>query len=280
LLAYSGPTFLKDPMESEGPLTSQQAIINLQQKEDSSLRYYAAWWLGRFRVKEEEAIDALIDALDDETNRAPDGGYPLRRNAAKALGKLGNKKAVLPLIKSLSSTDYYVRESAAQSLEMLLDSRAIPHLMRLISGGLQDAVYVKGKPHLREPVEAAIEALGALKAIEAMNLIKPFLEHELPKVQFAAARALYQLTQDPFYGEKLVLALQSSDLQLRRSALMDLGAIGYFPAAKAIANTFAENSLKLISLKGLLEQQIKKNTPQEKISLESIEIINLMDGLL
>jgi phycocyanobilin lyase alpha subunit len=39
------------------------------------------------------------------------------------------------------------------------------------------------------------------------------------------------------------------DLQLRRAALMDVGAIGYLPAAEAISQTLAENSLKLISMK-------------------------------
>ncbi len=267
-------------MESETPLTAEQVIKNLRQKEDTSLRYYAAWWLGRFRVKDEEAIDALLEALQDDTHLSPDGGYPLRRNAAKALGKLGNSIAVLPLIESLSCTDYYVRESAAQALETLNDPRAIVPLLQLLEGGLDNAIYVDGKPHLKQPIEGAIEALGSLGATEAIEVILPFLEHEIAKIQYAAARALYQLTGESFYGDRLVEALSGQDLQLRRSALMDLGAIGYYPAAKFIANTFAENSLKLISLKGLLEHQLKKNTPSEKLSPESVEILNLMDSLL
>lgn len=67
-------------------LTVESAIANLKQREDTGARYYAAWWLGRFRVKEPEAIATLIEALEDETDRTPDGGYPLRRNAATALG--------------------------------------------------------------------------------------------------------------------------------------------------------------------------------------------------
>ena len=74
-------------------LTVSTAIANLKQQEDLGARYYAAWWLGRFRVKEPEAIDALLMALEDENDRAPDGGYPLRRNAARALGKLGRNKS-------------------------------------------------------------------------------------------------------------------------------------------------------------------------------------------
>jgi phycocyanobilin lyase alpha subunit len=79
----------------------------------------------------------------------------------------------------------------------------------------------------------------------------------------------------------LVRALEGDELQLRRSALMDLGAIGYVNAGDAIADTLAENSLKLIAMKGLLEHQVQQNSP-EALSLcqRSIELMNLMDGLL
>ncbi|MEA5510740.1 HEAT repeat domain-containing protein [Crocosphaera sp. UHCC 0190] len=259
--------------------TVEQALYNLQQTEDPSARYYAAWWIGRFRVSDPVAIDALLTALEDESDRSPDGGYPLRRNAAKALGKLGDRSVVPALIKALDCEDYYVRESAAQSLEMLADAQAIPALIQLLAGGIEAAQQVEGKPHLRQPYEAILEALGTLKAREAISLIEPFLEHFVQKVQYAAARALYQLTESSIYGERLVTALGEKDLQVRRSALMDLGAIGYLKGAEAIANTLAENSLKLISLKGILEHHLSKESTQD-LDEESIKVMMLMDGLL
>lgn len=262
------------------PLTLEQAIANLQQREDLGLRYYAAWWLGRFRAKEPIAIDLLLEALEDETDRTPDGGYSLRRNAATALGKLGDHRVVPALIKCLECSDYYVRESAAQALERLGDRNSIAALIKLLDGGVAAAQQFPGKPHLVQPYEAILEALGTLQAVEAIALIEPFLEHFVEKVQYAAARAMYQLTGNPIYGERLVQALQGDELQLRRSALMDLGAIGYLPAAAAIADTLAENSLKLISLKGLLEYHLKNKQPQSWLSDESIEVMKLMDTLL
>ncbi|MEN8445305.1 MAG: HEAT repeat domain-containing protein, partial [Cyanobacteria bacterium J06555_13] len=76
------------PLAEAPQITAPQAIANLKQTEDKGDRYYAAWWLGRFRVKEPEAIAALLEALTDEGDRDTDGGFPLRRNAARALGKL------------------------------------------------------------------------------------------------------------------------------------------------------------------------------------------------
>jgi phycocyanobilin lyase subunit alpha len=262
-------------------LTVEQAIANLKQTQDLGQRYYAAWWLGKFRVRETAAIDALLEALEDDADRTPDGGYPLRRNAATALGKLGDRRVVPALIECLGCEDYYVRESAAQALAMLDDPAGIPALIEFLDGGLEAAVVMPGKPHLVQPYEAIIEALGTLQARAALSLIQPFIEHPVEKVQYAAARALYQLTKEPIYGDKLVEALGDDRLQLRRSALMDLGAIGYLPAAEAIAETLAENSLKLISLKGLLEYELSNGSRQlPDLSRESFEIMSLMDKLL
>jgi phycocyanobilin lyase alpha subunit len=264
--------------ENAPPLNEEQAIANLTSP-DLSLRYYAAWWLGKFRVNSKAAVHGLIAALDDEADRTELGGYPLRRNAARALGKLGDRQAVPSLIKCLESSDFYVREAAAQSLEMLRSPVAASSLTSLLSGGVQAAVQVPGRPHLIEPYEAVLEALGAIGAIEAIPLIEPFVEHPVPRVQCAAARAMYQLTLDPSYGDRLVLVLDSSNVQLRRVALSDLGAIGYIAAADAIAQAKVENSFKLIALKGLLEHQLPS---LDALSLDedTIRVMNLMDALL
>ncbi|MBD0345870.1 MAG: HEAT repeat domain-containing protein, partial [Coleofasciculus sp. Co-bin14] len=66
------------------PLTVEEAIANLRGT-DLSLRYYAAWWLGKFRVSSSAVVEGLIEALEDEADRTEMGGYPLRRNAARAL---------------------------------------------------------------------------------------------------------------------------------------------------------------------------------------------------
>ncbi|ASC70692.1 Phycocyanobilin lyase subunit alpha [Halomicronema hongdechloris C2206] len=258
--------------------TVDQAIANLRQREDPSLRYYAAWWLGRFRVTKAAAIEALQEALSDETDRSPDGGFPLRRNAARALGKLGRSESVPALIQCLNCADYYVREAATEALGALADGRAVSPLLTLMAGGVEAAVLVPGKPHLVQPYGAIIEALGQLGDRQAIATIEPFLNHSVQSIQNAATRALYQLTGEAHYGERLVHALRAGDLQQRRSALMDLGAIGYLPAADAIASATAENSLKLIALKGVLEHELGQ--PPHSLSADSQRVMALMDSLL
>lgn len=274
------------PSETTGggeTLTIETAIANLEGT-DSGLRFYAAWWLGRFRVNEPRAITLLIEALADELDKTPEGGYPLRRNAARALGKLGDISAVPALIKSLECSDYYVREAAAESLGMLLDKSAIRALHNLLITGLTtkstgEELIIESAQS--QPYEAILEALGSLGAVDSIPQIELFLKHPTERVQYSAARAMYQLTGDSSYGERLVKALAGNNLQLRRSALADLGAIGYFEAADAIAQTLAENSLKLIALKGLLEHQVRELTPPTPtFSDGAIKVMKLMDSLL
>ena len=264
--------------ESGAPqLTVSQAIANLNQTADPGDRYYAAWWLGRFRVREPAAVSALLEALQDESDRAPDGGFPLRRNAARALGKLDEPKAIPALIDSLACPDYYVREAAAQALEGLQAKAGIAPLLKLIEGGVEAAVDVPGKPHLVQPYNAILEALGSLGDSTLTTAIAPFLTHTVPQVRNAAARAMYQLTGEGKYAQVLIDTLSCDDLQLRRSALLDLGEAGYLPAAEAIAQTLAENSIKIIALKGLLEKQLRAS---DRLSDDACKVMTLMDSLL
>lgn len=260
------------------PLTVVQAIENLS-VEDLGLRTYAAWWLGKFRVNDPAAVAGLVHALQDEADRTPGGGYPLRRNAARALGKLGDLQAVPALIECLNCADFYVREAAAQALEMLEDPRCIPNLTQILAGSIQNGELLPQGKDFSQPYDSILEALGTLGVTSAVPLIQPFLEHPIPRVQYAGLRAMYQLTQDAAYGDRLVLALSNSDLQVRRALLADLGAIGYLPAAVPISQAHAENSLKLIALKGLLESQIMLS-PSDRLSDGAVQVMQLMDDLL
>lgn len=262
------------------PLTIEHAIAHLQGA-DLGLRMYAAWWLGRFRVSEPDAIQALIRALEDTDDRTEAGGYPLRRNAARALGKLGDRRAVPPLIQSLECSDYYVREAAAQALEALGDSSCIPALVTLLQTEPQHASSASAP--MPQPYDAILEALGALGATDAISLVMSFLEHDVERVRFSATRAMYQLAATPEesnrYGQMLVQALSHPKLQLRRTVLADLGAIGYLDAAEPIAHTLAENSLKLIAMRGIVEHHLNTLPPNE-LSDEAIAVLTLMDSLL
>jgi phycocyanobilin lyase alpha subunit len=247
------------------PISEAEALRRLRQSEDQSHQYYAAWWLGRMRSRHPEAVPLLTGALRQRQPRQEDAGVEhnaVARNAARALGKLGDPAAIPDLLAALEDEDDGRREAAARSLGELKAAAAVaPLCRRLASGPAGAGAPRENSPKLREPCEALIEALGDIGLARPPGedtlvaaVIEPFTGHGRPLIRSAAARALLQLTAEPRWGELLLELLAHPQLQVRRAALMDLGAVGWRPALEPIRHTLAENSLKLIALRGLVEQ--------------------------
>ncbi len=247
------------PSGAGEPISEAEALERLRQSEDQSLQYYAAWWLGRMRSSHPEAVPLLAQALRQRQPRDPGAGVEhnaVARNAARALGKLGDRAVVPDLLAALDDDDDGLREAAARALGELGAVQAVPALSaRLASGPNGAGAPQDGSPRLQEPCEALIEALGdiGIASAEVVAVIQPFADHERPLIRSAAARALLQLTGEERWGQALLALLQHPQLQVRRAALMDLGAVGWRPALDPIRATLAENSLKLIALRGLVE---------------------------
>lgn len=253
------PTAL-GPMAGE-PINEQEALARLCQSDDPSMQYYGAWWLGRNRSQHPEAVPLLIAALKQRRPRDPGAGVEenaVARNAARALGKLAPaaRAAVPELLAALDDADDGLREAAARALGDLRATEAVAPICAHLAGGpAQAGARQHHCPRLVEPCEALLEALGDIGAATpaVLAVIEPFIDHDWPLIRSAAARALLQLSGDPRWAEPLLALLGDSQLQVRRAALMDLGAAGWRPAAAAISATLAENSLKLIALRGLVE---------------------------
>ncbi|MEB3200271.1 MAG: HEAT repeat domain-containing protein [Synechococcaceae cyanobacterium] len=242
------------------PISESEALRRLRQTDDQSLQYYAAWWLGRMRSRHPEAVPLLQAALRQRQPRDPAAGVEhnaVARNAARALGKLEASQAIPDLLAALEDEDDGLREAAARALGELGAAAAVPPLCaRLASGPGGAGAPQANSPRLQEPCEALIEALGdiGVREPEVLAVIRPFCDHDRPLIRSAAARALLQLSGERCWGEQLLELLVHPQLQVRRAALMDLGAVGWRPSLDAIRSTLAENSLKLIALRGLAEQ--------------------------
>lgn len=263
------------------PISEAEALARLRQTADQSLQYYAAWWLGRMRSSHPEAVELLRGALAQRQPRDPSCGVEhnaVARNAARALGKLGDPSAVPDLLAALEDEDDGLREAAARALGELRAVEAVPALSRRLAGGPAVAGAPRqDSPRLREPCEALLEALGDIGRgdPEIVALIEPFVGHERPLIRSAACRALLQLSGDPRWAGELIQLLEHPALQVRRAALMDLGAIGWRPALPSICRTQAENSLKLIALRGLVE-----NSSDEPSDPGAAAVLAAMDELL
>ena len=284
-------------MSQGTPLNEAQALDWLRQLEDPGQRYYAAWWLGRMRSNHPEAVPLLIQALTERCPRPdPASGIdepnPVARNAARALGKLADSRAVDPLLTALESSDDGLREAAARSLGQLGAFKARQAILRrLAPGPLVAGAPRPGVSRLTEPCEALLEALGALgwqnedgstvtDRKPLLEVVQAYVDHERPLIRSAAYRSLLQLTQEDCWGEQLVNLLLHNELQVRRAALLDLGVTGWRPAGAAVAGTLAENSLKLIALRGLVENSPARNRTSPSPSPEEVGLLLAMDDLL
>lgn len=129
-----------------------ESLIKALGSEDKNIRRYSARVLGE--LGDARAIDALIKNLRDgnkwvrrETSGAlskmgdpattpliellEDPEWRVRGAAAWALGRIGNKRAVEPLIKSLLEDESgFVRSGAANALGAIGDERAVEPLKK------------------------------------------------------------------------------------------------------------------------------------------------------
>ena len=274
------------------PITEQEALARLRQQEDPGQRYYAAWWLGRMRSRHPDAVPLLIDALavrGTAVDSAAGVNEPnaIARNAARALGKLADAAAVPALLTALEDPDDGLREAAARSLGELGAIEARRPISRRLATGPEWAGSVQpGSSRLQEPCEALLEALGMIGLAGEDNpdtllaLARPYVDHGRPLIRAAACRCLFQLSGETHWVEQLRALLLHEQLQVRRAALMDLAATGWRPAGPAIAGTLAENSLKLIALRGLVEQSPEHDPQATWPSAAEIDLLNAMDALL
>lgn len=182
---------------SPKPINSVDAAITaLKNSDDSSVRYYAAWWLGKNRIL--AATSLLCECLKDEEDRTALGGYPLRRQAARSLGMLKEPIAIPPLIEALDCSDSKLQQAVILALKDIGTAKTTVH-----------------------PRAAIVPALW-----EVQDKIEPFLRHSSERVKCAAAQYFYTLTLEPHYLEMLFQTLGHENRFVRYAAAFDLSAPG------------------------------------------------------
>ena len=131
----------------------------------------------------------------------------VRRDAADALGIIGDPSAIPYLAEALKDTDSVVRWNAVRALGKIGDPSAIPYLAE----ALKDTDYKVGS--------AAISALGKTGDPSAV----PYLA-EVLKGSDSRTTAAYALGRIGTQG--LAEALKDADYRVRRSAISGLGNVG------------------------------------------------------
>ena len=206
-----------------------EPLINAFRDDDPVVRRRAAKALGQ--IGAERAVGPLIAALADKDPSIRRGAIEalgtilevpqlvdlaseaksVRQSGARALGQLGDKRAVEPLIATLRDRDPSVRLRAAEALGQLGDKRAVEALIV--------ATIRNRDPSVRR---RAADALGKLKAEQSVEPLINALQDDDPVVRLQAAEALGRL-KDERAVEPLINALQDDDPAMRLQAAEALG---------------------------------------------------------
>ena len=122
----------------------------------------------------EEALQPLVAALSAGDPR------DVRLYAATALGLLGDRRAVEPLIGALEDDDFMVYQAAARALEALRDSRAVDPLIAHINRTTKEGMT---------PLPAFFDALASIGGKKALDVIA---EAWLSNYAFAVSHWRYE----------------------------------------------------------------------------------------
>ncbi len=175
----------------------------------------------------------------------------LRGAAARALGAIGDRSAVVPLIAVLKDKDPYVRRKAASALMSVKDARVVKPLRKAM--GDEDwrvrsmalsALASQNAPGLLESVIAALDdkhpnvrirAAGILKNPKAVEPLIALLTDDNHAVRGAAAQALGELKDSRAMEPLIAMVLKEDRWEIPRiPGLQALAKLGHAGAARAL----------------------------------------------
>lgn len=163
--------------------------------------------------KDTSVVGALLYCLNNKNEH-----YKVRLACADALGKIGDKYAVAPLIDLVQDEEeksVYLKESAASALGAIGDMRAIDPLVSILEakqGFLDKFSFLK---------ERVIEALGKLNLDnrKVLKALKKSLLDSSPMVRINAIEAIMNSDSDEA-PELIRSCLKDEDKEVQKNALI------------------------------------------------------------
>ncbi len=253
LKMYSAAKRINNKMLSSEKRQILNVVIAKLRVEDAFVRRNAAEALGR--IGDENAVDPLKEALKEEYE---DAG--VRRNAAEALGRIGAKEAVDGLIEALK--DEVVSEYAAEALGRIGAKEAVDGLIE----ALKDEIVS----------EYAAEALGKTGRKEAVDGLIWALANGNKFVRRNAAEALGRIGAKEAV-DRLIEALKDAheDAFVRRNAAEALGRIGdenaVDPLKEALKDEHEDAFVRRNAAEALGKIKDKQNELNREVKKDSSE---------
>ncbi len=168
-------------------------------------------------LKNTSAVSALLYCLNNKNEN-----YRLRLACADALGKIGDRFAVAPLIdvvKDENEKSVYVKESAATALGLLGDSRAIDPLVGILEAkqGLLDKFSF-----LKERVIEALNKMGISNNEKVFRALKLSLTDSSSQVRINAIEGLMDSNNPAAFELIKKRLMEDDDEEVKKNALIAL----------------------------------------------------------
>jgi len=208
-------------------------LIKALQVPNEKVRASAARALGC--LGNSRAIDSLIGAL--KSGNLLVGSRDVSEAAAWSLGEMGDSRAVPELIDVLENERWTLRDEAAVALGKIGDARAFAPLVALLRTSDLNDDYGFGRA-------AAAEALGHLGDPRGVDPLIAALKFRNEYVRRSSAGALGQLG-DSRAVEPLIAALKDSDFKVRKSAASALGQLADQRAVEPLIATLEDPQSKV-----------------------------------
>ena len=165
--------------------------------------------------KDTSALGVLLYCLNNKREN-----YKIRLACADALGRIGDRYAVAPLIDVVQDEEeksIYVKESATYALGLIGDTSAIDPLVAIIEA--KQGIWDKFS-FLKEKI---IEALGKLNInnYKVLRVLKSSLMDSSPMVRINTIEALMNSEYEEA-PELIRIALKDEDEEVQRNALIAL----------------------------------------------------------
>ncbi len=208
----------------------------------------------------EPAVEALCTVLDHSLSKTH------RRNVILTLGGIRDQRAVLPLLNSLSSTYYLVRQAAITALSAFGDS-VVADLIPLTEVSQVPIDDLLGEA-LENPTTRlqlrAVRALGEIKNAAAIRPLRLLMRHPDPTVVQTTQEALSKIGLAAWARYGAVIALgnvgSSAAIPALTRALADHHTAVRVEAARALAKVGGTDAVAalLVALEGDEESIVRR----------------------
>jgi HEAT repeat protein len=204
---FRSETFITAMTELILKIFGIQPLKKVLKRESRDFRAGVARALGE--IGDAKAVDALIETLKDEDSY-------VRSSVAEALGKIRNARSVHALIEALRDRDSDVRRSVAWALGEIGDARAVDALIEALK---VEETYVR---------ISVARALGKIRDSRAVDALIEALKDENSYVRKSVAWALGEIG-DARAVDELVRMLNDEDSDVRESVAEALDKLGWEP---------------------------------------------------